>query len=200
MSIDEPTKENDSEEMAESIIDSVDDSFNEDGLTKGERRIEVDKESMRVAKAKELKKHLRRRELGLLNYRWPAVVLVFAGVLSIWTEFLVVMIHPPEIPGVNTFWITFAETGNIFFTFPLISGIIMIILGYLAYTRPFATYLSAVPAMMMAMSGITIYYLVTYGVTAQPWLEGEILATGVPLTMMIIGLLSLFSVMMREKE
>ncbi|MHA1481800.1 MAG: hypothetical protein ACTSQZ_10330 [Candidatus Thorarchaeota archaeon] len=148
MSVDEPNNENGSEDMAEAIIDSVDDSIEEDGLTKGERRIEIDKESMRIRKAKELKKQLRRRELGLLNYKWPAVVLVVAGILSIWTEFLVVMIHPPEIPGVDTFWITFIETGNVFFVFPLISGIIMIVLGYFAYTKPIVGLLSLFSIMM----------------------------------------------------
>lgn len=200
MSADEPNKENDSEEMAEAIVDSFDDSQDEDGLTKGERRIELDKESMRVRKAKELKKQLRRRELGMLNYRWSAMVLLFAGILSIWTEFLVVMIHPPEILGVDTFWITYIETGNVFFVFPLISGIIMIVLSYFAYSNPKATYLSVIPASMMAMAGIMIYYLVTYGVTAQPWLEGEILATGAPFSMLIIGFLALLTIQMREKE
>ncbi|MHA1637313.1 MAG: hypothetical protein ACTSUB_04795, partial [Candidatus Thorarchaeota archaeon] len=85
----ESSRDNDTDvtDMADAIVDAVEEPYEEDddGLTKGERLVEHDKESERIRKAKELKKSLRKRELGFLNYRWPAMVLVLSGLLAVWT-------------------------------------------------------------------------------------------------------------------
>ena len=88
----------DSEEMADELIDAIDeeaDSDAVDGLTKREREIEVGRESERQRKAQELKKQLRRRQLGLINYRWPAIVLILGGIMAIMSQFLKVMERDP---------------------------------------------------------------------------------------------------------
>ncbi|NHJ13375.1 MAG: hypothetical protein EAX95_06840 [Candidatus Thorarchaeota archaeon] len=198
---------NDSEkplEMAEEIIDAVEDEQqDEDALTKREREIERKKEEERVKKAMELKKQLRKRELGLLHYRWPALVLILSGILAIWTEFLVVMTHEAGV-GFDTFWDVFLFGAfdqapyNGFFIFPLVAGTLLIVLGFFAYSNPKATYFSAIPAMMMAMAGMNVYFFVS--VTLQLIPNVELASTGVPMTMLIVGVLSLISIALREKE
>ncbi|MHA1935604.1 MAG: hypothetical protein ACW97A_09995 [Candidatus Thorarchaeota archaeon] len=202
MEEDMPMNEDDAFKMADEIVDVIENDLesSEDGLTKRERKIEVDKEAERIRKAKELKKQLRQRELGFLNYRWPAVVLILAGVLAIWTEFNTVWVQHEIVYGFNTFLEGFLFNGSIFFLFPIISGVILTVLGVFAYRNPKATYLSAVPAMLMAMAGAQVYFLVTAAVTADPSLDGQILATGTPFTMFIIALLGIMSYLIREKE
>ncbi|MHA1903245.1 MAG: hypothetical protein ACXADL_01340 [Candidatus Thorarchaeota archaeon] len=194
--------EDEASEIADEIIDAIENDIEstEDGLTKKERQIELDKETERIRKAKELKKQLRQRELGFLNYRWPAVVLILAGVLAIWTEFNTVWVQNEIVYGFNTFLEGFLFNGSIFFLFPIISGVILAVLGVFAYRNPKATYLSVVPAMLMAMAGAQVYFLVTAAVTADPSLDGQILATGTPFTMFIIALLGIMSFLIREKE
>jgi hypothetical protein len=189
--------ESTSDEIASEIIDAVqEDQDDEDALTKGERKIERQKEAERVRKAKELKKQLRRKELGLLQYRWPAIVLMLTGVLSIWTEFSVVMIHDPGI-GFDTFWSALFLSGNPFFLFPITAGGLLIVLGYFAYSNPKATYISVIPAMMMAMAGMNVYFLISFGLQVNP--DALLTSTGTPLTMLLTGLLSLLSILLREK-
>jgi hypothetical protein len=192
-----------SDELASELIDAVEEDFDKgDALTERERKIEDKKEEERKRKAKELKKQLRRKELGLLQYRWPAIVLGLTGILSIWTEFLVVMYHDPGI-GFDTFWEVFLfgagslQPYNIFFIFPLISGGILILLGYFAYTNPKATYLSVFPAMMMAMSGMNVYFWIS--VTLQAFPSASVSATSTPMTMLLTGVLSLLSILLRER-
>ncbi|MHA2240780.1 MAG: hypothetical protein ACXACE_04165 [Candidatus Thorarchaeota archaeon] len=202
MEEDKPMNEDEASEIADEIIDAIENDIEstEDGLTKKERQIELDKETERIRKAKELKKQLRQRELGFLNYRWPAVVLILAGVLAIWTEFNTVWVQNEIVYGFNTFLEGFLFNGSIFFLFPIISGVILAVLGVFAYRNPKATYLSVVPAMLMAMAGAQVYFLVTAAVTADPSLDGQILATGTPFTMFIIALLGIMSFLIREKE
>jgi len=195
--------ETNSDELASGLINAVEeDQEDDDALTERERKIEDKKEAERIRKAKELKKQLRRKELCLLQYRWPAIVLGLTGVLSVWTEFLVVMVHDPGI-GFDTFWETFLsgsgtlQAFNVFFIFPLISGGILIVLGYFAYTNPRATYLSVFPAMMMAMSGMNVFFWISVALQAFP--SAAISPTGAPITMLLTGVLSLLSILLREK-
>ncbi len=193
---------NDPEDMAEEIADAVfEDSGEdvEDGLTRKERELEKKKGDERTRKARKLKKQLRKRELGVLHYRWPAAILVISGLLAIWTEFLVVMVHPPEV-GFGTFFEVVLLTGNPFFLFPILAGILLIISGVLAYNYPRAPYVSIIPAMMMVMAGAMVYFLVSFAIAANPDMEGQVLATGVPVTMFIIAIVALISIALREKE
>jgi hypothetical protein len=198
-----PGDETYSDELADELVDAVEEEQEEDdALTRRERKIEKQKEEERVKKAKELRKQLRRKELGLLQYRWPAIVLFLTGFLSIWTEFLEVMFHDPGI-GFDTFWDVFVngsgtlQAFNIFFIFPLIAGGVLIVLGFLAYTNPKATFLSVFPAMMMAMSGMNVYFWVSVALQAFP--TATIGATGVPMTMLLTGVSSLLSILLRER-
>lgn len=193
---------NDPEEMAEEIADAVFEESEmdaEDGLTQKEKEVEKNKEEERVRKARILKRQLRKRELGVLHYRWPAVILVIAGLLAISTEFLLVMVHPPEV-GFDTYFEVFMSTGGIFFLFPILAGIILITSGVIAYNNPRAPYLSIIPAMMMTMAGAMVYFLVSFAVTFDPDMEGQVFATGVPISMFIIAIAALLSIAMREKE
>ncbi|MCK4484514.1 MAG: hypothetical protein KAU89_06795 [Candidatus Thorarchaeota archaeon] len=193
---------NNPEDMAEEIVDAVFEESEEDvedGLTRKEKELEKKKEDERTRKARKLKKQLRKRELGVLHYRWPAAILVIAGLLAISTEFLAVMVHPPEV-GFDTYFEVVVSTGNLFFLFPVLAGILLIISGVLAYNDPRAPYISIIPAMMMAMAAAMVYFLVTFAVTVDPNLQGQVLATGVPVTMFIIAAVALFSIAMREKE
>lgn len=200
--------ENDSpEEMAEELIDAIDDEVEtdevDDGLTKKERDIQRSREQERVKKAQELRKQLRKRQLGILKYKWPAAMLILGGVLSISSEFLQVMTRSAAVPaevGFYNFVEAFLRTGGVIFLFPLIAGAFMIILSYFAYSRPKWTWLALIPALMMAMSGGTVYFLITFAVTADPGLTGEIYATGVPISMFIVAIVGLISIWMREKE
>lgn len=193
---------NDPEEMAEEIADAVLEESEmdaEDGLTRKEKEVEKNKEEERARKARILKRQLRKRELGVLHYRWPAVILVIAGLLAISTEFLPVMVHPPEV-GFDTYFGVFMSTGGLFFLFPVLAGIILIISGVIAYNNPRAPYLSIIPAMMMTMAGAMVYFLVSFAVTFDPNMEGQVFATGVPISMFIIAIAALLSIAMREKE
>lgn len=197
----------DSDDMAEDLIDAIDDEANADavdGLTKRERGIEVGRESERQRKAQELKKQLRRRQLGLINYRWPAVVLILGGIMSISSEFLTVMFRdpdviPPEV-GFDTFLEAFIRTGGPIFLFPVIGGLLMIVLSYFSYSNPRATWLALIPAILLLMSGGTVYFLVTFAVSAQPQYTEFIFATPVALTMIIAGVVALLAIAMKEAE
>lgn len=190
-----------SERLAQDMTEAIesDASDKDDGLTQTERDIEAKKQQERIRKAQALKKQLRMRELGLVKYRWPAAILVVSGILAISTEFLPVMLHPPDI-GFDTFWQIFVDPAhsNAFFIFPVGAGALMIVCGFLGYTNPKATWFSLIAAIMMVMSGATVYFLVTFAVTADP--DVEVSATGTPLTMIIVGVLALFSIALREKE
>ncbi len=196
-----------SEEMADELIDAIDedaDSDAADGMTKREREIEESRESERVRKAQELKKQLRRRQLGLINYRWPAIVLILGGILAISSEFTQVMYRDPlVIPsdvGFNTFLDAFMLSGGVIYIFPIIAGALMIILSYFAYSNPRATWIALIPALMLLMSGSTVYFLITFAVTAQPEFTGAIYASGGPLTMIIAGVVALLAIAMKERE
>ncbi len=197
-----------SEDMAEDLIDAIDDEDDsdsvDDGLTKNEREIEVSRESERQRKAQELKKQLRKRQLGMLTYRWPAVVLIFGGILAISTEFLQVMVREPGVPpevGINTFFETvFLPGGGAFFLTPLISGIFMIALSYFSYRTPRATWLALIPAALLGMSGSYVFFLITFAVTFQPEFVGLLYATAAPLSMIVSGVIALLAVALKEKE
>ncbi|MHA1925711.1 MAG: hypothetical protein ACXABV_14260 [Candidatus Thorarchaeota archaeon] len=198
-----PIDETSSDELASELIDAVGEDQNEDdALTKRERKVEKEKEEERIRKAKELKKQLRRKELGLLQYRWPAIVLLLTGILSIWTEFSDVMYRDPGM-GFDTFWGVFVngsgtlQAFNIFFIFPLISGSILVVLAYFAYSNPKATFLSVFPALMMAMSGMNVYFWISVALQAFP--SASIGPTGTPMTMLLTGVLSLLSILLRER-
>ena len=196
-----------SEEMAEDLIDAIDEEADDDevrdGLTTKEREIEISRESERQRKAQELRKQLRRRQLGMLTYRWPAMILIIGGILAISTEFLQVMHREPGVPsevGFGTFPEAFARTGGPIYLFPLIAGVFMIVLSYFAYRNPRQTWLALIPAAMMGMSGGTVLFLVTFAVTADPSLDGLIYATPTVLSMFIAAVVALFAIALREKE
>ena len=196
-----------SEEMAEDLIDAIDEGVDEDdvgdGLTKKEREIEVSRESERQRKAQQLKKQLRKRQLGMLTYRWPAYSLILGGVLAIITQFLQVMIREPGVPpevGFNTFVDAYLRTGGVIYLFPTIAGVFMIVLSYFAYRNPRATWLALIPAAMLGMAGGTVYFLVTFAVTADPSLDGLIYASPAPLSMIVAGIIALLAVALKEKE
>jgi hypothetical protein len=198
---------NESTDIAEKLVDAIDEETESnqarDGLTKNERKIETKRMSERERKAEELRKQLRKRNLGLLNYRWPASMLIFSGIMAIMSNFLQVMTRlagvPPEV-GFNTFIDAFVLSGGAIYLFPIIAGSFMIVLSYFSYTNPKATWLALIPALMLFMAGGTVYYLITFAVTAQPELTGLIYATGVPISMFIAGGIALLAIYMREKE
>ncbi|MHA2214140.1 MAG: hypothetical protein ACW992_13350, partial [Candidatus Thorarchaeota archaeon] len=84
--------------------------------------------------------------------------------------------------------------------FPLIAGVGFVLCGIWAYKNPKATLVSLIPAVIIVMASMTVYFLVTFAVTADPSLEGQVYATGTPMTMLITGILSVLSIFMREKE
>jgi hypothetical protein len=198
---------NESVDIAEELVDAIDEETGpdeaRDGLTKPERQIESKRMSERERKAEELRKQLRKRSLGLLNYRWPAMMLIFGGIMGIMSNFLQVMTRlegiPPEV-GFDTFVDAFYRTGGTIYLFPVIAGSFMIVLSYFSYTNPKATWLAIIPALMLFMAGGTVYYLITFAVTAQPEYTGLIYATGVPISMFIAGVIALLAIYMREKE
>ena len=200
-------EDNESTDIAGELIDAIDEEAGpdevKDGLTERERQIESKRMSEREKKAEELRKQLRRRSLGLLNYRWPALLLVFSGILAITSNFLQVMTRlegvPPEV-GFNTFIDAFILSGGVIYLFPIIAGLFMIVLSYFSYTNPKATWLALIPALMLFMAGGSVYFLVTFAVSFQPELTGLIYATGVPLSMFIAGGMDLIAVYVREKE
>ena len=188
----------DASKMAGEIVRTVEeDKTADDGLTGRERAIEKTKQAERIRKAKELRKQLRKKELGLVKYRWPALVLWLGGALSIWSQFLVVMVHPPGI-GFDNFVDGFTRSGNLFFLFPVVAGIVTIACGVFAYSNPKATFVSLVPAMMMAMSGMNVYFLIDFALAVDP--EVQVSATGIPLTMLLTALISLLAILLRNKE
>lgn len=195
------------EDMAEELIDAIDEEAEEDhvddGLTKKEREIQTKRETEREKKARELRKQLRMRQLGILRYKWPALMLILGGLLSISSEFLQVMTRdefvPPEV-GFFNFFEAFFRTGGAIYLFPLIAGAFMIILSYFAYTTPKLTWLAIIPAILMAMSGGTVYFLITFAVTADPTLTDHIYGTGVPISMFIAALIAILAIWMRERE
>ncbi len=199
--------ESNPEDMAADLIDAIDDEMDDhdvsDGLTKKEREIEVSRESERKRKAQELKKQLRKRQLGFLTYRWPAFVLIFGGILAISTEFLQVMIRDPGVPpevGFDTFFDALQRTGGVFYVFPVIAGGFMIILSYFAYENPRATLLAIIPAGMLVMSGGYVFFLIEFAVAYQPELVGLIYSTLTPISMIIAGIIAILAIILREKE
>jgi hypothetical protein len=200
-------KKSDSEDMAEDLIDAIDEGVDDnqidDGLTKKEREIEASREAERQRKAQELKKQLRKRQLGILTYRWSAFVLIIGGLLAITTEFLQVMVRLPGVPpevGFDTFIEGFLRSGGSIYLFPVIAGAFMIGLSYFAYRNPRATWLALIPAALLGMAGGTVYFLVTFAVTADPSLEGLIYASPTPLSMIIAGIIALLAIALKEKE
>jgi hypothetical protein len=200
-------EDNESSDIAKELVDAIDEEAESDqatdGLTKRERHVEKRRMSERERKAEELRKQLRKRNLGLLNYRWPAAMLILAGIMAIMSNFLQVMTRlegvPPEV-GFNTFIDAYYLSGGVIYLFPVIAGSFMIVLSYFSYTTPKATWLALIPALMLFMAGATVYGLVTFAVTAQPELTGLIYATGVPVSMFIAGGIALLAIYMREKE
>jgi hypothetical protein len=86
----------------------------------------------------------------------------------------------------------------IFFTFPLVAGIIMIVSAFISYYNPKGPILSVIPAMMMAMAGSNVYYFVDLARVVDP--SVEISVTAVPMSMVIFGVVALLSIGIREKE
>ena len=185
-----------SEDMADEIIDVAVDDEEDDALTKGEREVEKNKEKERIKKARELRKQLRKRELGLLRFRWPAVILIFAGVLAIMSEFLQVMVRPEGI-GYDSFFQGFIDHGGPFFLFPIIGGVGFILCGIIGYRDTRGTLLSLIPAMIMTMAAMTTLMLITFAVTADP--SVVIYATTIPYSMLITAFLSILAILMRER-
>ena len=200
-------EEKDSTDMAEDLVDAIDDEAEpedvNDGLTKRERSIEVSRTAERERKAQKLKKQLRKRSLGMLNFRWPMYLLVIGGIIAIMTNFLQVMIRNPVVPpevGVYNFIEAFSKTGGVIYLFPIIAGVIMIILGYFAYTTPKYAWLALIPAIMLGMAGGTVYFLVTFAVDNQPELTGEIYASIIPFVMFLSAGLNLVAIAVKETE
>jgi hypothetical protein len=189
----------DSSDMADKIVRSVrEEQKNDDGLTKRERSIEENKQAERVRKAKELRKQLRKKELGLVQYRWSMITLLAAGLLSIWTEFLPVMVHPVGV-GFDNFVDGFARSsGGAFFLFPVIAGEIMIVCGLLAYDNPKFAWVSLVPGMMMAMCWMTVNFLITFALEVDP--SAPYSATLTPFAMLLLALLTVLAVLLRNEE
>ncbi|MGQ4912826.1 MAG: hypothetical protein ACP6KW_11700 [Candidatus Thorarchaeota archaeon] len=200
------------DEMAEELIDAIDEEADQDyvkdGLTPKEKEVHTKRAEERARKAQELRKQLRKRQLGILRYRWPAIILFMGGLLAILSEFLQVMTRDEYVPadvGFYNFIEAFSrtlESGSFgaVYLFPIVAGVLMIILSFFAYTNPKTTWLSLVPALLMAMSGGTVYFLITFAVTVQQDLTGHIYGTAVPISMFIVALLCLIAVWMREKE
>ncbi|MHA1909616.1 MAG: hypothetical protein ACW98Y_20115 [Candidatus Thorarchaeota archaeon] len=195
-----PEHEEDPSEMSDAIIDAVNKERveDDDAFSKPERKVERTKEEERILKAKELKKQLRMRELGILRYRWPTAVLLISGIFSILTEFLDIWVqipNPDPAYGFDSYWAAFIFNPNVFWLFPIISGSILIVISYFAYTRPKYTFISIIPAMMMAIAGAFPFLLIeiAFGVV-------EIEMTLVPIQMVIVAILSLLAIAMREKE
>ncbi|MGY5873708.1 MAG: hypothetical protein RTV72_15780 [Candidatus Thorarchaeota archaeon] len=200
-------EEKDSAEMAEEIVDAIDDEAGpddfEDGLTKRERGIEVSRVTDRERKAEELRKQLRKRSLGMLNYRWSALCLIIGGILAIISNFMQAMTRGPSVPpevGFDTFWSGFLIYGGVYFILPIISGVLMFILAYFVYTTPKYTWLALIPAMILAMAGIFVYFLVTFALTFQPELTDDLYAGFAPIVMVIAAFINLIVIIVKEVE
>ncbi len=200
-------KEKDSTDMAEDLVDAIDNEAEkedvDDGLTKRERSIENSRTADRARKAQKLKKQLRKRSLGMLKFRWPMYLLVIGGIIAILTNFLQIMVRnsvvPPEI-GFYNFIEAFSKTGGAIYLFPIFAGVIMIILGYFAYTITKYAWLALIPAIMLGMAGGTVYFLITFAVDNQPELTGEIFASIIPLVMFLAAGLNLVAIAVKETE
>ena len=200
-------EEKDSTDMAEDLVDAIDNEAEQkdvdDGLTKRERSIEISRTAAREKKALKLKKQLRKRSLGMLNFRWPMYLLVIGGGISIITSFLQIMIRTPFVPpeiGFHNFIEAFSKTGGAIYLFPIIAGVIMIILGYFAYTTPKYAWVALIPAIMLGMAGGTVYFLITFAVDNQPNLTGEIYASIIPVVMFLAAGLNLVAIAVKETE
>ena len=106
---------------------------------------------------------------------------------------------PPEI-GFYNFIEAFTKTGGAVYLFPAAAGIAMIIIAYFAYTDPKYAWLAIIPAMLLAMAGGTVYFLITFSVTAQPDLTGQIYSTFTPLLMLILAVFNIGAIIVREYE
>jgi len=200
-------EEKDSTDMAEDLVDAIDNEAEQkdvdDGLTKRERSIEISRTAEREKKAQKLKKQLRKRSLGMLNFRWPMYLLVIGGIIAIITTFLQIMVRTPVVPleiGFYNFIEAFGRTGGAIYLFPIIAGVIMIILGYFAYTTTKYAWLALIPAIMLGMAGGTVYFLITFAVNNQPELTGEIYASIIPLVMFFAAGLNLVAIAVKETE
>jgi hypothetical protein len=124
--------------------------------------------------------------------------------MAIISEFLTVMYRDPAVipseVGFDNFVEAFSRTGGVIYIFPVFAGALMIVLSYFAYSNPRATWLAIIPAMMLIMAGGTVFFLVTFAVTAQPSYTEYIYATPAVLTMIIAGVVALLAVYMREYE
>ena len=191
--------------MADDLIDAVGNETekHDDGLTKRERKIESSRVTERERKADELRKQLRKRSLGMLNYKWSAGFLIIGGILAIISNFMQAMhrgaIVPPEV-GFDTFWNGFLAYGGIYFILPIISGVFMIILAYFAYTTPKYAWLALIPGMILAMAGLYVYFLITFAVTYQPELTDELYADFAPIVMIIAAVFNLIAIALKERE
>ena len=200
-------EEKDSVKMTEDLVDAIgnESGKQDDGLTKPERKIESSRIAEREKKAEELKKQLRKRSLGMLNYRWAAGSLMIGGIIAIITNFLPAMYRSMVVPsevGFDTFWNGFMAWGGIYFIFPIISGVFMIILAYFAYSTPKYTFLSIIPAMMLTIAGTYVYFLVTFAVSVpgQEYLEGELYASFAPTLMIVSAVICLIAIFLRERD
>jgi len=197
----------DSTEMAEDLVDAIDDEAGpgnvDDGLTKRERGIEVSRVADRERKAEELKKQLRKRSLGMLNYRWASYSLIIGGIIAIISNFVQAMTRGPTVPpevGFDTFFSGFLAYGGAYFILPLVSGVFMILLSYYSYTIPKYTWLALIPGMILAMVGLYVYFLITFAVTYQPELTDELYAAFAPILMIVAAAFTLAAVFLKEKE
>ncbi|TFG98939.1 hypothetical protein E4H12_04430 [Candidatus Thorarchaeota archaeon] len=199
------TDEKDSTEMAEDLVDAIDDEAgsSNDGLTQRERRIESGRASEREKKAEELKKQLRKRSLGMLNYRWASGSLIIGGILAIISNFMQAMTRGPIVPpevGFDTFWQAFMLYGGVYFILPIISGVFMIIIAYFAYTTPKYTWLALISGMMLAIAGLYVYFLITFAVTFQPELTDDLYAAFAPVIMIVSAVFNLVAIALKERE
>ena len=79
----------------------------------------------------------------------------------------------------------------------------MILLSYFAYRNPRSTWLALIPAAMLAMSGGTVLFLITFAVTpplGNPDLVGLIYATPTVYSMFIAAIIALLAIALKEKE
>jgi hypothetical protein len=200
------TEKKDSTDMAEDLVDAIDEEAGskDDGLTQRERRIESGRASEREKKAEELRKQLRKRSLGMLNYRWAAGSLIIGGIIAIISNFTLALTRGPltiaEGVGFDTYLDAFLLTGGAIYIFPVIAGALMIILSYFAYSTPKYAWLALIPGIMLAMAGGTAYFLVTFSVTAQPELTDDLYAAFAPILMFVAAALNLIAIFLKEKE
>jgi hypothetical protein len=200
------TDEKDSTEMAEDLVDAIDDEAGskDDGLTKRERKIESSRVAERERKAEELRKQLRKRNLGMLNYKWATATLIIGGILGIASNFMQAMTRGPlslaADVGFYNFLDAFVQTGGAIYLFPIIAGAFMIILSYFSYTTPKYTWLALIPGVMLAMAGFIVYFLITFAVTAQPELTDDLYAAFAPIFMIIAAATNLVAIALKERE